>query len=68
MILLELGKDPRSKAVSGVSKYRQIQTHHSCGVAFKSMCKEEAHLVYKVQEVIVSKGKILSLLPASLLA
>lgn len=38
------------------------------GVAFKSMCKEEAHLVYKVQEVIGSKGKISSLLQASLLA
>lgn len=36
-------------------------------VAFESMCKEEAHLVYKGQEVIVSKGKILSLIQESLL-
>lgn len=43
MIVMETGK---SKAISGGSQYRQIQTH-SCDVAFKFMCKEEAHLLYK---------------------
>lgn len=31
------------------------------------MCKEEAHLMYKGQEGIDSKGKILSLIQESLL-
>lgn len=61
MIAMETGKDPRSKAISGDSQYRQIQTHSS-DVVFKSMCKEEANLVYKGQEVIVSKSKIISLI------